>query len=360
LKNDRLVPILIIYFAFGLATCQEKSFKQDDIELNDKNAKAPTVIQELKKRANKVFVNKQGFLEAEFRDGIVLIYIPSGKFTMGTTKGEKKELPEHTVHLTGYWIGKYPVTVAQFRAFVKETDYVTDSEAGQGSWIEEGGQIRYDVSWDRPNFKQDDNHPVICVSWNDANAYIKWLSSKTGIDFCLPTEAQWERAARCTDQRTYPWGNELPDGSQANFADVNYFKKFGEKGRNSDRSINDGYAQTSPVDAFPKGQSPYGVFDMAGNTIDWLYDWYDPEYYSKSPVIDPNGPIRKLKRKKWSIPGGWASNLQRCIRGGAWTDASGELSLAEGGHSIRSDMRERTDQFSSDDHLGFRVTVSYY
>ncbi len=124
MKNDRLVPILIIYFAFGLATCQEKSFKQDDIELNGKNAKAPTVIQELKKRANKVFVNKQGFLEAEFRDGIVLIYIPSGKFIMGTTKGEKKELPEHTVHLTGYWIGKYPVTVAQFRAFVKETAFL--------------------------------------------------------------------------------------------------------------------------------------------------------------------------------------------------------------------------------------------
>jgi formylglycine-generating enzyme required for sulfatase activity len=126
------------------------------------------------------------------------------------------------------------------------------------------------------------------------------------------------------------------------------------------QSGNGGVAQTSPVDAFPKGQSPDGVFDMAGNTNDWLYDWYDPEYYSKSPVIDPNGPIRKLKRKKWSIPGGWASNLQRCIRGGGWTDASGEQSLAEGGHSIRSDMRERTDQFSSDDHLGFRVTVSYY
>ncbi len=360
MKTDRLIPFLIIYFVFSLAACQKKSYKQIDIELNGKKAKAPIDIQELKKKAKKVFVNKQGFLEAEFRYGIVLIYIPSGKFTMGTTRGEKKELPEHTVHLTGYWIGKYPVTVAQFRAFVKETDYVTDSEAGEGSWIEEGGQIRYDVSWDKPNFKQDDNHPVICVSWNNTNAYIKWLSSKTGIDFCLPTEAQWERAARGTDQRTYPWGNELPDGSQANFADVNYFKKFGEKGRNSDRSINDGYAQTSPVDAFPKGQSPYGVFDMAGNTIDWLYDWYDPEYYSKSPVIDPNGPIRKLKRKKWSIPGGWASNLQRCIRGGGWTDASGELSLAEGGHSIRSDMRERTDQFSSDDHLGFRVTVSYY
>lgn len=337
----------------------DKHIKQNFITLDGQKTIAPANIDELRKKAKNLSINKHGFLEVEFRYGIILVYIPEGKFIMGTTQGEEKELPEHSVHLDGFWIGKYPVSVAQFRDFVKETGYKTDSEKGEGSWIEKGGKIRYDVSWERPNFKQDDSHPVICVSWNDANVFIKWISSRTGIDFCLPTEAQWEKAARGTDQRTYPWGNELPDGSQTNYADVNYKNRFGDKGRNSDSNVDDGYAQTSPVNAYPKGQSPYGVFDMAGNTIDWLYDWYDPDYYAKSPLRNPIGPARDLERKKRSIPGGWASNLQRCIRGGAWTDASGELSLAEGGHSIRSDMRERTDQYSSDDHLGFRLACDY-
>lgn len=353
------IPVFFIHFVLTACLSQEDYSERNSINLNGKKVSAPANINEIVKKTDNLYINDLGFLEAEFKYGIVMVYIPSGKFSMGTIKGEKKELPLHRVHLNGYWIGKYPVTVAQFRVFVEETGYITDSEQGEGSWIEEGGRIRYDVSWNEPNFVQEEDHPVVCVSWNDANAFCKWLALKTGIDFCLPTEAQWEHAARGTDQRTYPWGNQIPDGSYANFADLNYRNKFGKEGRNSDININDGYSQTSPVDQYPKGQSPYGVFDMAGNTIDWLYDWYDSEYYVKSPLRNPLGPIRNLIRKKHNIPGGWASNLQRCIRGGAWTDASGELSLAEGGHSIRSDMRERTDQYSSDDHLGFRVAYDY-
>jgi len=360
MKNELIIiPIVLVFIIAVFGLNQKKVLKQNNIGLRGDRANVPADIKEIKKKAKKIYFNDKGFLETEFRYEIVMVYIPEGKFVMGTTKGEEKELPLHSVYLSGYWIGKYPVTVAQFRAFVKESNYVTDSEMGEGSWIEEGGKIRFDVNWDKPNFKQEENHPVICVSWNDANAYIKWLSRKIGIDFCLPTEAQWEKTARGTDQRTYPWGNQIPDGSLANFADLNYWKRFGREGRKADRNVDDGYAQTSPVNAYPKGQSPYGVYDMAGNTIDWLYDWYDPEYYSKSPLNNPIGPVRNVKRKKYKIPGGWASNLQRCIRGGAWTDASGELSLAEGGHSIRSDMRERTDQYSSDDHLGFRLAYDY-
>jgi len=338
---------------------QENVSEPNSGALSGKSVEMPPDIQEIKKKAEKVSLNDKGYLEAEFRYGIVMVYIPEGEFIMGTTEGEEKELPLHRVFLDGYWIGKHPVTLSQFRVFVKETNYITDSEKGEGSWIEEGGGIRYDVSWEKPNFKQEDDHPVVCVSWNDANAYCGWLASNTGIRFCLPTEAQWERAARGTDQRTYPWGDRLPDGSLANFADVNYRKKFGKESRNSDPDVDDGYAQTSPVDAYPEGRSPYGIFDMAGNTIDWIHDWFDPGYYAQSPLCNPAGPVRNIKRKKHRIPGGWASNLQRCIRGGAWTDASGELSLAEGGHSIRSDMREHTDQFSSDDHLGFRLACDY-
>jgi hypothetical protein len=96
---------------------------------------------------------------------------------------------------------------------------------------------------------------------------------------------------------------------------------------------------------------------MAGNTIDWNYDWYDASYYVHSTAKNPIGPERNPIRRKFEIEGGWSDNLQRSIRGGAWTDASGVLSVEEGGHSVRSDMRERTDQYSSDDHLGFRLVI---
>ncbi len=302
-------------------------------------------------------INDKGYRELAYGDRHVFVEIPEGGFLMGSTSGEAKELPVHEVRLRGYWIGKYPVTVSQFEKFVVSTGYVTDAENGEGCWIESGGVIRHDVSWRRPGFDQPPDHPVVCVSWNDAMAYANWFSRSNQINATLPTEAQWEKAARSTDQRLWPWGNEPPDGSRANFADENYRLRFGPDQRTVDTTIDDGYPQTSPVDAFPSGQSPYGVFDMAGNTIDWNYDWFDASYYSASPLNDPIGPERNPVRRKFAIPGGWGDNLQRSIRGGAWTDASGVLSLAEGGHSIRSDMRERTDQYSSDDHLGFRLVI---
>ena len=148
-----------------------------------------------------------------------------------------------------------------------------------------------------------------------------------------------------------------PSGRQpGKLADVSYASGFAGR-RNPSVGIDDGYVQSSPVGAYPAGRSPYGIYDLAGNTIDWLYDWFDDTYYANSSATDPAGPSRSLTRHKFSIPGGWGSNLQRSIRGGAWTDASGQLSLGEGGHSIRSDRRESTDQFSSDDHMSFRMAV---
>ncbi|WP_299535463.1 SUMF1/EgtB/PvdO family nonheme iron enzyme [Ulvibacterium sp.] len=303
------------------------------------------------------YKNDKGFWEAELLDKHFVVQIPAGEFQMGSDQGEAKELPIHDVVLDEYWMSKYSVTVAQFRKFVEETGYVTDAEKGEGCWIEEGGRIRYDVSWRNPNFVQGADHPAICVSWNDATAYTEWLSKKTGLTIQLPTEVQWEKSARGNDKRLWPWGNELPDGTQANFAESQYLERFGDFGRNPSPNMNDEYPQTSPVDAFPKGQSPYGVYDMAGNVIDWLYDWFDASYYSNSPTQNPIGPYHNPIRRKFETERGWGDNLQRSIRGGAWTDASGELSLEEGGHSVRADMREQTDQHSSDDHLGFRFVI---
>jgi formylglycine-generating enzyme required for sulfatase activity len=301
-------------------------------------------------------LNKRGYREIIVAEH-TFVEIPEGTFQMGSNYGEYKELPIHDVHLDRYWIAKYPVTVTQFERFVESTGYVTDNERGEGCWIEADGIIRYDLDWRHPNFDQGPNHPVICVSWNDAMAYADWFSRNNNVIASLPTEAQWEKAARGTDQRKWPWGDDPPDGARANFADSNYLRVFGPDQRNADGTIDDGYPQTSPVDTYNNGQSPYGVIDMAGNTIDWLYDWYDASYYARSPNANPIGPERNPVRRKFEIPGGWGDNLQRSIRGGSWTDASGVLSVEEGGHSVRSDMRERTDQYSSDDHLGFRLVI---
>ena len=333
---------------YSLAACTSTS---PDIPSTDK-----TVTAMQSNIGSASTVNDRGYRETIVAEHH-FVEISDGSFPMGSNHGEYKELPIHDVHLDRYWIAKYPVTVTQFERFVESTGYVTDNERGEGCWIEADGINRYDLDWRYPNFDQGSDHPVICVSWNDAMAYADWFSRRNNVNVSLPTEAQWEKAARGTDQRKWPWGNEPPDGTQANFADTNYLSSFGSDSRNVDPTIDDGYAQTSPVNTYKDGQSPYGVYDMAGNTIDWLYDWFDASYYARSPAANPIGPKRNPVRRKFKIAGGWGDNLQRSIRGGAWTDASGVLGLAEGGHSIRSDMRERTDQFSSDDHLGFRLVI---
>lgn len=310
----------------------------------------------VQQRARHMTRNEKGHWQADLGDGHFMTYVPGGSFATGPAGGGESDQPTHRVMLDGYWIGTYPVTVAQFRAFVRDTAYVTDAEAGEGCWIEHGGGIRYDASWHQPLFDQPDDHSVLCVSWNDAMAFAAWLGTRTGLPLTLPSEAQWEKAARGTDGRAYPWGNDPPDGSQANFADRSYQKAFPEQ-RNPSHDIDDGHVQTSPVDAYPAGVSPYGVFDLAGNTIDWLVDWSGASQDAIRPERNPAAPRPKKVRHKFSVPGGWSSNLQRSIRGGAWTDASGQLSVEEGGHSIRSDRRESTDQFSSDDHMSFRLAI---
>lgn len=192
----------------------------------------------------------------------------------------------------------------------------------------------------------NDEHPVSCVTWNDCIAYTNWLFTKTGLTFTLPTEAEWERAARGTDQRIYPWGNQTPNGTRANYADDVFNQYFqGTEQAVVHVGVNDGFGITSPVYSFPNGKSPIGAYDMAGNVIEWVYD---AEYsYTTERRINP---INK-------------SGSRKLQRGGFWVGSAGRIGAnpneIEDGHNIRSDSREGDKANSADDHLGFRIAISY-
>jgi formylglycine-generating enzyme required for sulfatase activity len=204
-----------------------------------------------------------------------LVLVPAGRFLMGSPGGQgcDDEHPGHEVHLEAYYIGKYQVTNARFAEFVKKTGY-----RAQGDW-----QVFY--------FQGTENHPVVRVSWFDAEAYCRWAGLR------LPTEAEWEKAARGTDGRKYPWGDAW-DETRLNWYQgpglPGMVKIYRERGM-------------LPVGSFPGGASPWGCLDMAGNASEWCGDWYEKKYYRRSPASNPQGPER---------------GRYRVLRGGAWYNNS--------------------------------------
>ena len=218
--------------------------------------------------------------------GHPLVFVPAGEFVMGSNGGAEDD-PQHTVMLHEYWIDLFPVTNAQFAQFVQATAY-----QAQGDWR---GEFR----------AGKERHPVVNVTWDDACAYAEWCGKR------LPTEAQWEKAARGTDGREYPWGNHW-DGNHCNVS-----------GRG-----------TTPVGNYPAGASPYGCQDMAGNVAEWVADWYDPAYYSASPREDPPGP---------------ATGARRVVRGGAWNSSQPDA---------RAAARYDGAPDGRDDGIGFRLACS--
>ena len=243
--------------------------------------------------------------------------IKGGTFLMGQSDPDiggtgktKDEQPPHTVTISNFALGRYEITVAQFRAFMEDENYKTDAEKEGFSWEWKGGKWekmngvywKHDTQGNlRP--ESDYNHPVIHVSWNDAVAYCTWLSKKTGRNYRLPTEAEWEYAAGNGNRHTkYSWGDGSPSGRNGgNVADEDSKKKYNWSSIFD--NYYDGYADTAPVGQY--NPNDFNLYDMTGNVLEWCSDWYDADYYKNSPSSNPQGA---------------ASGTNRVLRGGAWYD----------------------------------------
>lgn len=220
--------------------------------------------------------------------GIRFVLIMQDCFGMGDSsgKGYPDENPLHEVCMSNFYLGEHEVTVKQWKKFIDDTKYEGD---GESYWKCKGMA--------QPDFPQEDNHPITCVSWKEAAAFAEWVSKKTGKNYRLPTESEWEYVARNKGKKhQYVWGNGDPVG---NIADESI------KGKFTDLTIwagyDDSYVYTSPIKIYPPNK--LGIYDMAGNVWEWCGGWYDSNYYNYSPTRNPKGP-----------DGGTAKNL----RGGSW------------------------------------------
>ncbi|MGD0091849.1 MAG: formylglycine-generating enzyme family protein [Planctomycetota bacterium] len=229
--------------------------------------------------------------------------VPAGEFMMGADDGAANEKPVHKMKISQpFYVGKYVVTVAQFRVFAEAMKYQTEAEKCNMGWTMKDGtwQQAAGVNWKNPGFKQEDNHPVVAVTWKDAQEFCKWATKLVGRTVRLPSEAEWEYAARGPKSLKYPWGDKW-EGVLANVADAS-LRRAGCNMQWGEIKEDDGFPFTSPGGAF-KNASWCGAFDMAGNVSQWCQDCYSDKYYGESPAVDPQGPAK----------GG-----EHVLRGGGW------------------------------------------
>jgi formylglycine-generating enzyme required for sulfatase activity len=234
--------------------------------------------------------------------GMTLVLIPAGAFMMGSPDSgidaEENERPLHKVRITKpFWLGKYEVTVGQFRKFIEESDYRRSE-------------------WRNAFDGQTDEHPVVNVSWDDAVAFCQWLSKREDKSYRLPTEAEWEYACRAGTTTRWSFGDNEGD--------------LGEYAWYEDNSAE----KTHPVGQ--KQTNAWGLYDMHGNVWEWCADWYAKDYHSKSPTNDPAGP---------------SSRTHRVLRGGSWDDCA---------WNCRSARRFDLLSDSRIPYIGFRVARTLY
>jgi len=215
------------------------------------------------------------------------VEVAAGPFTMGWTDGHPNERPPHTVWVDAFVIATTPVT---------NTDWA--------AWLDATGTPP-PAFWRSPGFDEPDQ-PVVGISWDEAAAFAAWAGAR------LPTEAEWEKAARGPAARLYPWGNDAPTPAHAVFG------------------LKEGSDTVSPIGNRDKGKSPYGVHDLAGNLYEWTTDWYDEEFYSKNPAINPKGPTEGTAKVQ---------------RGGSYIN---------GAYRLRSSFRTKGDPTEHDPNVGFR------
>ena len=303
-------------------------------------ATAATAFSETKEPPKKAAVDLGGGVKME------LVLIPAGEFKMGsgesaeetavffkknygmdflTADSFKDEHPQHRVRITKpFYLGAYHVTRGQFRQFVKDSGYKTDAEKGDNpgayGWDAKKKTFDFnkDYSWRNAGFEQTDEHPVVNVSWNDAVAFCKWLSKKEGKTYRLPTEAEWEYACRAGTTTRYSSGDDPETLAKvANVADATARAKFPDWKWTIKAS--DGYVFTAPVGKFKP--NAFGLYDMHGNAWQWCADWYDADYYTKSPTDDPTGPSGGSDRV--SRGGSWINGAWYCRSAGRYSREPG-------------------------------------
>jgi formylglycine-generating enzyme required for sulfatase activity len=259
-----------------------------------------------------------------------MVIIPAGNFSMGSAVSEtghnKDENPVHQVIIGTFLLSSTEITRGQFSEFVKETGYNT----GDQCWtIEDGKYEERSANWGKISYAQNNSHPVVCISWNDATAYTEWLSHKTGKSYRLPTEAEWEYAARGKTRTARYWG-ESPDNAcqYANVADKIAQKLIKPAATWQVHNCEDGFAYTAPVGSFKA--NAFGLHDMLGNVWEWVEDSYHDSYQG-APA---NGSA-------------WAGNGKKhVIRGGSWYDAP---------RFVRAAERDKAISERRYDNFGFRI-----
>ncbi|MFM7841458.1 MAG: formylglycine-generating enzyme family protein [Nitrospira sp.] len=211
------------------------------------------------------------------KDGAPMVLVPAGPFPMGVPHGDRDggrdEYPRHTVELDAFYIDAYEVNNARYLEFVKATGHripLHPTNPARTLWKD--SRVSPAVA----------ERPAVNVDWHDAAAYCKWAGKR------LPTEAEWEKAAKGTEDRRFPWGNVEPTPKHLNFNQ----QWIGEK-------------TLMPVGSYEAGKSPYGAYDMAGNVWEWVADWYEDSYYEKSPAKNPPGPAtgtdKVLRSSGWAV-----------------------------------------------------------
>ena len=227
------------------------------------------------------------------KDGTPMALVPAGEFLMGSNDGASDERPVHPVYLDAYYIDKFEVTTSRYLAFLQATGRKPPDK------------------WNEVNPLFDWARPVVGVDWNDADAYCRWAGKR------LPTEAEWEKAARGTEGQKYPWGAEEPSDSVANFD------------WDSRRTWR-GYSTLTPVGSFESGKSPYWLYDTGGNVWEWVADWYNPNTYQNNHERNPKGP---------------QTGIHRVTRGGSWADKA---------YSVRASNRRGISPSERYRDVGFR------